>query len=197
MELFRTISPNGGSISALEETRPPQFERHAYIVSPHTSTSLSPVQWANPDAFDPSRYLGKPTSQDVDQARINQIGLAKCPFDLTSFDVKDGRKASLRNSGWGTVFGVADGKPLPVCDYAGFAPFGFGYRRCPGEQLTIMVFEDLLRKVWREKIDFVKMAGEGCGGADRRRHVRGAADRPGHGHSRRSRLRPSGLTRAA
>jgi hypothetical protein len=47
---------------------------------------------------------------------------------------------------------VVDGKPLPVCDYAGFAPFGFGYRRCPGEQLTM--FEDFLRKVWRDKIAF-------------------------------------------
>ena len=40
---------------------------------------------------------------------------------------------------------------MPVCDYAGFAPFGFGYRRCPGEQLTIKVFEDFLRKVWKEQ----------------------------------------------
>jgi hypothetical protein len=46
-----------------------------------------------------------------------------------------------------------------VCDYAGFAPFGFGYRRCPGEQLTIMAFEDLLRKVAKEKLEFVKVAG--------------------------------------
>ena len=61
------------------------------------------------------------------------------------------------NSGFGTVFGVVDGKPLPVTDYAGFAPFGFGYRRCPGEQLTIQVFEDFLRKVWRDKIEFVKL----------------------------------------
>ena len=72
-------------------------------------------------------------------------------------NVADGRKASLTNSGFGTVFGVADGKPLPVVDYAGFAPFGFGYRRCPGEQLTEQVFEDFLRKVWKDKIEFVKL----------------------------------------
>ena len=60
----------------------------------------------------------------------------------------------MTNSGFGTVFGVADGKPLPVCDYAGFAPFGFGYRRCPGEQLTIDVFGDFLRNVSRDKTVF-------------------------------------------
>jgi cytochrome P450 len=159
MELFRTISPNAGSISAMTETRPPAFERHGFIVSPHTSTSHDPVQWTNPDDFDPSRYEQAPTSQDIDEARIQQMGLAKCPFDLTSFDVKDGRRAALRNSGFGTVFAVADDRPLPVCDYAGFAPFGFGYRRCPGEQLTIMAFEDLIRKVSKERLQFVKVAG--------------------------------------
>ena len=159
MELFRTISPNGGSISALKEIRPPAFDRHGYIVSPHTSTSHDPVQWKNPDEFDPSRYEHAPTSHDIDEARVRQIGLAKCPFDKTAFDVKDGRKAAIHNSAFGTVFGVVDGKPLPVCDYAGFAPFGFGYRRCPGEQLTIMAFEDLLRKVWKEKLEFVKLDG--------------------------------------
>jgi cytochrome P450 len=63
----------------------------------------------------------------------------------------------MHNSGFGTVYGIVDGKPLPVCDYAGFAPFGFGYRRCPGEQLTIQVFEDFLRKVWKDKIEFEKL----------------------------------------
>jgi hypothetical protein len=175
MELFRTISPNGGSISALTDTRtlpaaddygdaesPFQrfgvpYQRGGYIVSPHTSTSFDPVQWADPQKFDPSRYLSVPTSAEVDEAKSKQIGFAKCPFDLTSFKVSDGRNAELANSAFGTVFGVADGKPLPVCDYAGFAPFGWGYRRCPGEQLTIDVFKDFLRKVAKDKITFHKL----------------------------------------
>jgi hypothetical protein len=32
-----------------------------------------------------------------------------------------------------------------------------GYRRCPGEQLTIQAFEDFLRKVWRDKISFRRL----------------------------------------
>jgi cytochrome P450 len=157
MELFRTISPNGGSISALEEIRTPTYKRHGYIVTPHTSTSLDPVHWRNPEAFDPDRYNLVPTSHDITEARAKQMGLAQCPFSRKQFEVKDGRNVSLDNSGFGTVYGVVGGKPMPVCDYAGFAPFGFGYRRCPGEQLTLLVFEDFLRKVWKDKIEFVKL----------------------------------------
>lgn len=157
MELFRIISPNSGSISSLQETSPPAFERSGYIISPHTSTSLDPVHWKNPEEFDPSRYDHVPTSAQVDEKHIERIGMARCPFDKKDFGVKDGRKLSMRNSAFGTVFGVADGKPLPVCDHAGFAPFGFGYRRCPGEQLTINAFEDFLRTAWKHKVDFVKL----------------------------------------
>ncbi len=175
MELFRTISPNGGSISALEDARRANasdnygdgksphlrfglpYERHSYINTPHTATSFDPRHWLDPLHFDPERYRSVPTSDQIDEAKCQQIGFARCPFDITTLEVSDGRKAGLSNSGFGTVFGVVDGKPLPVCDYAGFAPFGFGYRRCPGEQLTIQVFEDFLRKVWRDKITFHKL----------------------------------------
>jgi hypothetical protein len=73
---------------------------------------------------------------------------------MATLPVRDGRRTGITNSGFGTVFAVSDGKPAPVCNYAGFAPFGFGYRRCPGEQLTIDVFADFLRKVWRDKLVF-------------------------------------------
>jgi cytochrome P450 len=49
------------------------------------------------------------------------------------------------------------GRPLVRFRGWAFAPFGFGYRRCPGEQLTIQVFEDFLRKVWRDKIVFRRL----------------------------------------
>ncbi len=157
MELFRVITPNGGSISALEEVRTPPYARHGYMVSPHAATSFDLVQWKNPEKFDPDRYNLAPTSHQIDEEKCRQIGFSKCPFEQTAFAVKDGRKAVMNNSGFGTVYGVVDGRPLPVCDHAGFAPFGFGYRRCPGEQLTIQVFEDFLRKVWRDKIQFEKL----------------------------------------
>jgi len=169
MELFRVISPNGGSLSAIQDARTSAYgsspqrrfgvplERHSYISTPHTSTSLDPVHWKDPKTFDPQRYLRVPTSAQINDEKCRQMGLAQCPFDTTNFEVKDGRKANITNSGFGTVFGVIDGTARPVCDYAGFAPFGFGYRRCPGEQLTIQVFEDFLRKVWRDKIVFRKL----------------------------------------
>src|SRR5271170_5632437 len=78
MELFRTISPNGGSISAITDTRASSFyggspfaqfgvpyERHAYMNTPHTETSFDPRLWKEPERFDPARYLSVPTSAEV------------------------------------------------------------------------------------------------------------------------------------
>ncbi len=169
MELFRTISPNGGSVSAIADARTSfyggspfakfgvPYERHAYMNTPHTATSFDTRLWKDPQQFDPVRYKGVPTSAEIDEAKCKQIGLPRCPFEITTLPVRDGRNTKITNSGFGTVFAVADGKPVPVCDYAGFAPFGFGYRRCPGEQLTIDVFADFLRKVWKDKIVFNRL----------------------------------------
>jgi cytochrome P450 len=163
MELFRTISPNKGSISALSEVVPPPIGRHGYIINPHQATSFDPLHWKDPEAFNPDRYNAAPTSHQIDEARCREIGFAQCPFERRPFEVKDGRNAVVQNSAFGTVYGIVDGTPLPVCDYAGFAPFGFGYRRCPGEQLTTQVVADFLRKVWKDKIEFDRLDIAGLG----------------------------------
>jgi len=95
-------------------------------------------------------YKSVPTSDQIDEAKCKQMGFARCPFDITSFHFADGRKASLTNSGFGAVFGVA--LTASPC-----LSSGFGYRQCPGEQLTTQVFEDFLRKVWKDKIEFVRL----------------------------------------
>jgi len=43
-------------------------------------------------------------------------------------------------------------------DPLGYAPFGFGYRRCPGEFLTLNFIKDVLRKVWCDHIEFETLA---------------------------------------
>jgi hypothetical protein len=162
MELFRTLSPNDGSISTIEETGQlePLYPRYGYITSPHKATSVEPRHWTNPTEFDPERYINAPTSDQIDQARAKEIGFAQCPFDQHSITVKDGRQTEITNSTFGTVYGITDGQTYPVCDYAGYAPFGFGYRRCPGEQFTVEFVKDLLRKIWNDGIEFKNLGLE-------------------------------------
>ncbi len=171
MELFRTISPNGGSVSSLAAIA--QFFGEGYtgyntIITPHPDTSRAPYHWVNPNEFDPDRYKTAPTSDENntaptsdenDEAKCKEIGLARCPFSKVSFPVKDDRpaKVELTNSGFGAVYPEIDGEPSPVCDDAGYAPFGFGYRRCAGEFLTVGFVKDLLRKVSDENIKFRRL----------------------------------------
>lgn len=156
MELFRTLSPNDGSISTITETGQLEslYPRYGYVTTPHKATSVEPRHWTNPTEFAPDRYIDAPTSDQIDEARAKEIGFAQCPFHQRSIAVKDGRKTEITNSAFGTVYGVTDGQVYPVCDYAGYAPFGFGYRRCPGEQFTIEFIKDFLRKVWSDGIEF-------------------------------------------
>jgi cytochrome P450 len=157
MELLRVITPNSGSLSRTGEIGTSTHEGPAYLLSPHAVTNHNQIHWKDHEKFNPDRYNAVPTSDQIDEDACEQIGFVRCPFERTTFDVRDGRRVVLHNSGFGTVYGAVDGKPVPVCDHAGFAPFGFGYRRCPGEQFTIKVFEDFLRKVWTGKIQFLNI----------------------------------------
>jgi len=160
MELFRTISPNRGSTSVLpaqEQAFGTGSTGLSTIITPHLETSRDPLHWNNPNDFDPDRYKQAPTSEQNDETRCKQVGLAQCPFSREAFRVKDGRQASITNSAFGAVYARVDDQTYPVCDDAGYAPFGFGYRRCAGEFLTIGFFKDLLRKVWSEKIAFMRL----------------------------------------
>ncbi|AWK85670.1 hypothetical protein [Azospirillum thermophilum] len=154
MELMRVISPNGGSFSSLTTRQGFLGSGYAGILHPHPDASRDPRHWPDPDAFNPDRYKDAPTSDQTDDERARRMGLARCPFGRHGFAVKDGRDAQIANSGFGAVHGVVDGRTQPVCDSAGYAPFGFGYRRCAGEFLTIFAIKDFLRTVWREKIAF-------------------------------------------
>src|ERR1700722_3370040 len=74
--------------------------------------------------FDPDRFKNIPDSHQVDEAKCEHMGLSRSPSAPTAFKGRAARTAAIHNSGFGTVYPIVDGKPLPVCDYAGFAPFG-------------------------------------------------------------------------
>lgn len=156
MELFRTVSPNQGSLSTAQATRS-LAPGSTSVVTPHPATSRDTRHWRNPEDFDPDRYLTAPTSADNDEAKSRQAGLARCPFPSAPFAVSDGRRVDLANSAFGTVYGVVDGTPYPVCETAGYAPFGFGYRRCAGEQLSMEFLKDVLRTVWNAGLEIVEL----------------------------------------
>lgn len=93
----------------------------------------------------------------TEEMRSRQAGLARCPFPPAPFTVMDGRRTELTNSAFGAVYGVVDDTAYPVCDSAGYAPFGFGYRRCGGEQLTTEFVKEFLRTVWLRRITFTTL----------------------------------------
>ena len=158
----------------LDEVSTPPLSGTAISLARIRPTSLDPLHWKNPDQFDPSRYQGAPTSHEIDEARMQQIGFARCPFDRTAFDVKDGRKASLNNSAFGTVYGVVARQAaarLRLCRLC--ARSGSAIAAAPASNSTIQVFEDFLQ--------------ESVEGQDRLREARpcqgrAATDRAENGH---------------
>ena len=108
MELFRTISPNGGSISAITDTRASSFyggspfaqfgvpyERHSYMNTPHTETSFDPRLWKEPERFDPERYLSVTTSAEIDEAKMQADRAAALP--VRHYNASGRRRAQDRH----------------------------------------------------------------------------------------------------
>lgn len=159
MELFRFVNPNSASISTF--TAPPvtnsPFEVYRYVFTPHASASQYGLHWTDPDVFRPDRFLDAPLAAENDAERSAEIGFATCPFSQESFEVADGRDVEIVNSLFGTTYPVVAGTATPICDYAGYAPFGFGYRRCPGELLNVQVLRIFLQIAWELKLEFYKL----------------------------------------
>lgn len=162
MELFRFVNPNSASIStftAPDLTNSP-FEVYRYVFTLHETASMYGLHWTDPEAFRPDRFLTVPLAAQNDAPRSAEIGFATCPFAQESFKVADGRDVEITNSLFGTTYPVVNGTPTPICDYAGYAPFGFGYRRCPGELLNVQVMRIFLQIAWDRKLEFFKLDTE-------------------------------------
>ena len=170
MELFRTISPNGGSISAVEDARRVVLTAHLRTrrwTPALSDTATWPRRILRPAS---TPFTGEPAAVRPRSLSDRARPAARSTKPNASRSVLPGVPSTVRPSMSPTVgrrtLPTAGSAPSSASltasrclsvDYAGFAPFGFGYRRCPGEQLTIQVFEDFLRKVWKDKIEFVKL----------------------------------------
>ena len=115
MELFRTLSPNDGSLSTLAVSREEEASGLEFIIHPHPATSEAGRHWEDPDAFDPGRYAAAPVAAGIDEAHCQRLGFARCPFSPARVAVADGRDAALASNGFGTVYPEFGGRrPSPL-----------------------------------------------------------------------------------
>jgi len=154
MDIFRTRSPNGGSLSS-QSAGAKAAPTFGVILTTHLHKEISEdeIHWSDPGVFNPDRYIDAPTSDKIDEKLCgDNSNFNECPFPHQDFRTKDGTDTVITNNGFGTVYS----KDKPVCDTAGYAPFGFGYRRCPGEQFTIEVIKQFLKTVCDRNICFTR-----------------------------------------
>ena len=184
MEAFRVASPNGGSMSHMEPLRSDSDstkvipsgkggcihmqERNKgsqevvqnHITHTHPSNSNDPFNWKTcPMKFAPERYHEHKAASSENPPGSDSVNPKLFPVDpLVTIE---NAKVKLTNSAFGTVYPEVDGTAHPVYDHVGYAPFGFGYRRCPGELFTIDLFKDLFQYLADHRIEFVNYTGGG------------------------------------
>ena len=158
MELFCTINPNGGSISAIEGTRTPPFERHGYMVTPHKPSSFDPVHWKNPEKLRPGP-LYRRADQSPDR-RGQMRGDRLCEMSLRPNHLRRPRRPRGGNPQQRLRHRVRDRRWQAA---AGLRLRGLCaiWLRVP--PLPRRAADDLrssktsLRKVWESKIEFHKL----------------------------------------
>lgn len=168
LELFRITMPNGASVSRYYGMSPIGGSLGDKVdeiaLHTHYHPANSPTHWEDAVAipnstlnnapFNPDRYKNITLANEVDEEALKKAGsLAKCPFDHSKLETADGR--SIENNAFGTTFAkTKEGKACPMVETAGYSPFGFGYRRCPGELLTLDVFKTVLTKIHEYNVTF-------------------------------------------
>lgn len=96
-------------------------------------------------------------SDEINLTDLQQsLGISAYPYKPSAITTEDGR--TIESNPFGTTYSkTAEGVTCPVVDIAGYSLFGFGYRRCPGETLTINVFKTFLRHVCEHIIKFKQL----------------------------------------
>ena len=97
----------------------------------------NPIWWGqNANEFDESRFSDLAYQL---QKPIHNTG--KCPFFNTARNAKVDCE-------------------LPIYEKNGYLPFGDGYRRCPGEFLSMIFLEEIARFVADKKVDLILHEGK-------------------------------------
>lgn len=53
--------------------------------------SIDPLNWKNPNEFDPESYKQAAMSEQNNEAKVEQVRLAQSPFNKEDFQANDGR----------------------------------------------------------------------------------------------------------
>ena len=105
--------------------------------------------------FDLERHKQAPTSEQNDEAKAKQIGLAQSPFKKEDFQVKDGRYVSITNSAFGAVYAHIDTKAYPFATRQVMLHLASDTAVARVSSSLLVSSRISLRKVWSKKIVFI------------------------------------------